>query len=352
MVGNSLFLDPHGIPYADQWRFLSTLGRIDRATAERIIDARENHGGVLGIRLVTTDAEAGAAAEFSFKSAQQPVACGEFPIPKSVKLVLTNQIQIEKYRIHTLHCGSPMENKFFERFAISCTHWAERWFPDPWVLAAVTIVVVALASLTIGAPPIDTAVAFGNGFWSLIPFTMQIAFVVIGGYVVASSPPAMWLIEKIARVPGNGRTAVCFVALISMGSSLLNWGFSMVFSGLLVRALARRTDLTMDYRAAGAAAYLGLGSVWALGISSSPAQMQANPASLPPALLATVAGTALLGSMASAMGAALAGDQDRLAAAGTLAVTVSGVTLMGVGSAFWGLVFGLLILGIDRFTKR
>lgn len=73
---------------------------------------------------------------------------------------------------------------------------------------------------------------------------------------------------------------------------------------------------------------------------------------LPPALLATVAGTALLGSMAGAMGAALAGDQDRLAAAGTLAVTVSGVTLMGVGSAFWGLVFGLLILGIDRFLKR
>jgi benzoate membrane transport protein len=73
---------------------------------------------------------------------------------------------------------------------------------------------------------------------------------------------------------------------------------------------------------------------------------------LPPALLATIAGTALLGSMASAMGAALAGDQDRLAAAGTLAVTVSGVTLMGVGSAFWGLVFGLLILGIDRLIKQ
>lgn len=73
---------------------------------------------------------------------------------------------------------------------------------------------------------------------------------------------------------------------------------------------------------------------------------------LPPALLATVAGTALLGSTAGALGAALAGDQDRLAAAGTLAVTVSGVTLMGVGSAFWGLVFGLLILGIDRMVKR
>src|SRR4029453_7177943 len=57
---------------------------------------------------------------------------------------------------------------------------------------------------------------------------------------------------------------------------------------------------------------------------------------LPPALLATVAGTALLGSMAGAMGAALSADQDRFAAAGTLAVTASGVTLMVVGSAFWG----------------
>jgi len=73
---------------------------------------------------------------------------------------------------------------------------------------------------------------------------------------------------------------------------------------------------------------------------------------LPPALLATVAGLALLGSMASAMGSALAADQDRLAAAGTLAVTSSGVTLMGVGSAFWGLVFGLSILALDRLFKR
>src|SRR3546814_1938824 len=71
-----------------------------------------------------------------------------------------------------------------------------------------------------------------------------------------------------------------------MLSSLLSWGFSLVFAGLLVRALARRTDLHMDYRAAGAAAYLGLGAIWAMGLSSSAAQLQANPASMPPGLLA------------------------------------------------------------------
>ena len=43
--------------------------------------------------------------------------------------------------------------------------------------------------------------AFGDGFWSLIPFTMQMAFVTIGGYVVATSPPAQRLIDRFALHP-------------------------------------------------------------------------------------------------------------------------------------------------------
>ncbi len=57
--------------------------------------------------------------------------------------------------------------------------------------------------------------------------------------------------------------------------------------------------------------------------------------------------TALLASMANALGGALGPEKDRLAAAGTLAVTASGVTFLGVGSAFWGLVFGLLMLALE-----
>ena len=37
----------------------------------------------------------------------------------------------------------------------------------------------------------------------------------------------------------------------------------------------------MDYRAAGAAAYLGLGAVWALGLSSSAAMMMATKTAIP-----------------------------------------------------------------------
>ena len=182
--------------------------------------------------------------------------------------------------------AADIEDSRYARFALHCSSWAERWFPDSWVFATLAVVFVSVAAMGMGATPTTTATAFGDGFWSLIPFTMQMAFVVIGGYVVASSPPAVKLIDRLALLPKNGRSAVCWVAAISMVSSLLNWGLSLVFAGLLVRALARRTDLHMDYRAAGAAAYLGLGAVWALGLSSSAAQLQANPGSLPPSILA------------------------------------------------------------------
>ncbi|GBU16584.1 MULTISPECIES: TIGR00366 family protein [Methylobacterium] len=172
------------------------------------------------------------------------------------------------------------------RLGIRFTNWAERWFPDAFVFVAIAVVVVALGALANGAPVLAVTKSFGDGFWSLIPFTMQMAFVTIGGYVVATSPPVQRLIDRMAMIPKTGRGAVGFVAAMTMLSSFLSWGLSLIFGGLLAKALARRTDLRMDYRAAGAAAYLGLGATWALGLSSSAAQLQANPKSLPPNLLA------------------------------------------------------------------
>jgi short-chain fatty acids transporter len=145
--------------------------------------------------------------------------------------------------------------------------------------------VIAAAALLNGASPVTVAKSFGDGFWSLITFTMQMAMIVISGYVVASSPAVAKLIDALAALPRSGPAAVAFVAAVSMLTSFLSWGMSLIFSGLLVRALARRNDLRMDYRAAGAAGYLGLGATSTLGLSSSAAQLQANAASLPKPLL-------------------------------------------------------------------
>ena len=177
------------------------------------------------------------------------------------------------------------EEGALSRAGIRFTAWAEKWFPDAFIFVAIAVVIVALGALANGAPATAVAKSFGDGFWSLIPFTMQMAFVTIGGYVVATAPPVQALIDRLAGIPKTGRGAVGFVAAATMLSSFLSWGLSLIFGGLLARALARRTELRMDYRAAGAAAYLGLGATWAMGLSSSAAQLQANPASLPKALL-------------------------------------------------------------------
>ena len=181
--------------------------------------------------------------------------------------------------------GSTKQEGVLVRIAIGFTAWAERWFPDAFIFVAIAVVVVALAAIANGASPVAVSVAFGNGFWSLITFTMQMAFVAIGGYVVATSAPAQRLIGRLADLPTTGTRAVGLVATVSILASLLNWGLSLILGGLLVVALAARRELRMDYRAAGAAAYLGLGATWAMGLSSSAAQLQANAASLPKGLL-------------------------------------------------------------------
>lgn len=160
---------------------------------------------------------------------------------------------------------------------------SEKYFPDAFVFALAVVVIVFVGGLFAKESPGTLTRAFGDGFWQLIPFTMQMVLIIVGGFVVASSKPCARLIAMIAEVPGTPRGAVGFTAFFAMTTSMISWGFSLIFTGLLVRSIVRRMP-SVDYRAIGAAAYLGLGSVWALGLSSSSALMQATPEAIPPAL--------------------------------------------------------------------
>ena len=122
----------------------------------------------------------------------------------------------------------------------------------------------------------QAAAWFGAGFWDLVNFTMQMTLIIITGYSVATAPPVYRVVCRLAEIPKTGRGAVAFVALFSMLSSLISWSFSLIISGLLAREVTHRVR-GADYRAVGAAAYLGIGSVWALGLSSSAALIMAAP---------------------------------------------------------------------------
>ena len=72
----------------------------------------------------------------------------------------------------------------------------------------------------------------------------------------------------------------------------------------------------------------------------------------PKELIAAIAGLALLGTIASGLATALQDEKHRDAAIITFLVTLSGVTLAGIGAAFWGVVAGSLALFVQNYRAK
>jgi benzoate membrane transport protein len=92
------------------------------------------------------------------------------------------------------------------------------------------------------------------------------------------------------------------------------------------------------------ALYLFIG----FGAAAATAFMAASP----PILIKAVAGLALLPALGAALRAALQSEAEREAAVVTFLVAASGLTIAGIGGAFWGLVAGGALLGLTRMAGR
>jgi short-chain fatty acids transporter len=195
---------------------------------------------------------------------------------------------------HGKHTKYDVEREgLLARAALRFTAFTEKWLPDAFGFVLVGTFVVLVFGLVTGEPllkrpdnPVATkgfgmVDAWGIGFWSLITFTLQMAMIIIGGYAVATSRPIARLITRLARIPKSPRAAVAFVASVAMLASYLNWAFSLIFAAILAREVARNVPKA-DYRALGAMAFLGLGTVWAQGLSGSAALQVASASSSPP----------------------------------------------------------------------
>jgi len=97
-------------------------------------------------------------------------------------------------------------------------------------------------------------------------------------------------------------------------------------------------------------------SVWAgifyvlLGLFAS--SITALFFAVPEALVMIIAGLALMSTIGSSLHMALAEVQQRLPAMITFITTASGISISGIGSAFWGLVFGLTMIGIMQLRQK
>jgi short-chain fatty acids transporter len=148
------------------------------------------------------------------------------------------------------------------------TELMRKYLPDPFVFAiGLTILTFILAVVVQHQNPIDSISHWGDGFWSLLAFTSQMAVILACGYVLANAPVTDRLLDRIVSHVSTPRTAVIVATLVGGIGSYLNWGFGLVIGGVVARKLATEVK-GVHYPLIIASAYSGF-TLYGLGLSAT-----------------------------------------------------------------------------------
>ena len=223
--------------------------------------------------------------------------------------------------------------------------FARRWAVPLALLAALVVVALTLDAapgaaalvprLTWTAPTFDWRLLLGLGLpLFLVNIASQyapgVAVMKTYGYTVPWRPTML----VTAAVSAAGAPAGGFAVNLAAISS----------------ALSASPEAHPDPQRRWVAAVSAAGSYVVLGLFSAAAAFVLTHS--PPGLIITVAALALLGPLGSALERCLAVPEDREAAVVALVATASGITLFGIGAAFWGLASGLAVRSVLHAVRR
>ena len=151
----------------------------------------------------------------------------------------------------------------------------DRYLPDPYIFVLILTLVVFLAAMLVeGQSPLAVVTMWGDGFWGLLSFSMQMLLVLITGYMLASTPVVRRILTRLAGLARTPGAAILLVTLVSLMASWINWGFGLVVGALFAKELARQ--IRVDYRLLVASAYSGF-IVWHGGLAGSVPLSVATP---------------------------------------------------------------------------
>ena len=152
-------------------------------------------------------------------------------------------------------------SNFFDRLV-------QRYLPDAYLFAIIlTFIVFFLGMIFTDNGPVEMLAHWGDGFWDLLAFTMQMSLVVITGYVLANTTIVknfLTRLSQLAKTPGQAVMLVTFVAAIAC---LINYGFGLVVGALFAIHVAKQVP-DADFRILVAGAYSAF-LVWHGGFSGS-----------------------------------------------------------------------------------
>ncbi|MER5624668.1 benzoate/H(+) symporter BenE family transporter [Streptosporangium sp. NPDC002544] len=218
-------------------------------------------------------------------------------------------------------------------------------FARGWATPVALLVAVAAIALTgpgLGAVDVRPVVEVTVPSWSaqaLVSVALPLFLVTMASQNV----PGMAVLAGYGYRPPLRGILVSTGLASTLGAPL---GGHAVNLAAISAALAAGPDADPDPARRWIASVSAGASMIVLGIGSglATALVLLSPSSL----IEAVAGLALLGAFASAVASAVADPEGREAAVVTFVVTASGLTILGVGAAFWGLVAGGLMTLLHR----
>ncbi|MCT4642019.1 MAG: TIGR00366 family protein [Bacteriovoracaceae bacterium] len=144
----------------------------------------------------------------------------------------------------------------------------ETKMPSAFSLALIlTFLTFLLASITTNHSFNSLVLFWGDSFWNLLAFSMQMALVLVLGSVIADSTPIKKLIDILVSKITNQTSAVIYMTVISTIACYLNWGFGLVISSIFAKSIYSKNK-DFNFPLLVASAYSGF-LVWHGGISGS-----------------------------------------------------------------------------------
>ena len=154
------------------------------------------------------------------------------------------------------------------RLIRGCVILMQRYLPDAFLFAVIlTFITMVCGVAGLGVSPLRMVEFWGDGAWSLLAFSMQMALVLVCGHTLASSKPVSRGLQRMSHFCSTPESAIVLVTFVSALACWVNWGFGLVVGALFARALARSVK-GVDYRLLIASAYSGF-LLWHGGLSGS-----------------------------------------------------------------------------------
>ena len=148
------------------------------------------------------------------------------------------------------------------------TRLCEAYLPDAFVFSLILTLLVFIMGVIFTPHTTTQLVGFwGQDFWSLNAFAMQMVFVLLSGHMLATTPLMRKILLHLVSKINNEKQGLILIAVFSTIACYINWGFGLIVSGIMAIELARKLK-KVNFGLLVATAYAGF-LVWHGGLSGS-----------------------------------------------------------------------------------